>query len=145
MIDRAIRVVNNYYDKVFLTQLYHLAAPIALQNLLTASLNMVGNVMVGQLGDVAIASAGLAGQVFFLLTLILFGISSGSAMFTAQLWGKKDIVSLRKVLGLCLTLGLGIGLLFFLLAEIFPASILGIFSEDAQVISLGSEYLKLYA
>ncbi len=71
----------------YFAQLYHLAAPIALQNLLAASLNMVGSVMVGQLGDASMAAVGLAGQVFFLLILVLFGIGSGSAMFTAQLMG----------------------------------------------------------
>jgi putative MATE family efflux protein len=139
------RVTDLFQDKAFLAQLYHLAAPIALQNLLTASLNMVGSVMVGQLGDAAIASVGLAGQVFFLLSLILFGIGSGSAMFTAQLWGNKDIVSLRKVLGLCLAMGLVTGGLFLFICELFPAIIIGIFTIDPQVITLGSDYLRIYA
>jgi len=139
------RVVNFYRDKDYFTQLYKLAAPIALQNLLTASLSMVGNVMVGQLGDASIAAVGLAGQVFFLLMLILFGISSGSAMFTAQLWGNKDITNLRKVLGLCLSLGIFVAGLFFLLCELIPAQIIGIFTIDPQVIALGGEYLQIYA
>ena len=139
------RIMDYYHDRFFLTQLYKLAAPIALQNLLTASLSMVGSVMVGQLGDATIAAVGLAGQIFFLLSLILFGIGSGSAMFTAQLWGNKDITSLRKVLGLCLVMGLATGGLFLLLCEFFPAWIIGIFTIDPQVIALGSEYLRIYA
>ncbi len=134
-----------YRDMVYLTQLYKLAAPIALQNLLTASLSLVGNVMVGQLGDASIAAVGLAGQVFFLLMLILFGISSGSAMFTAQLWGYKDITSLKKVLGLCLSLGILVAGLFFLLCELIPARIIGIFTIDPQVIALSAEYLQIFA
>jgi len=139
------RVMKFYNDKPFLTQLYHLAAPIALQNLLTASLGMVGSVMVGQLGDAAIASVGLAGQVFFLLSLVLFGIGSGSAMFTAQLWGNKDIISLRKVLGLCLGMGLVTSSVFVFACEFFPARIIGVFTTDPQVIALGGEYLRIYA
>ena len=139
------RVVNFYRDREYFTQLYKLAVPIALQNLLTASLGMVGNVMVGQLGDASIAAVGLAGQVFFLLTLILFGISSGSAMFTAQLWGNKDIKNLRKVLGLCLYLGILIAGLFLLLSELIPTRIIGIFTNDPQVIALGAEFLQIYA
>jgi putative MATE family efflux protein len=134
-----------YENKLFLLQLYHLAAPIALQNLLTASLSMVGSIMVGQLGDTAIAAVGLAGQVFFLLNLIIFGIGSGSAMFTAQLWGNKDLVSLRKVLGLCLGMGLIVSGVFFFSCEFYPAMIIGIFTTDTQVITQGSEYLRIYA
>jgi putative MATE family efflux protein len=138
-------VVDFYNDRFFLKLLYRLAAPIALQNLLTGSLGMVASVMVGQLGDAAIASVGLAGQIFFLLNLILFGIGSGSAMFTAQLWGNKDIASLHKVLGLCLAMGLTISALFLVACEFFPAWIIGIFTVDPQVIALGGEYLRIYA
>ncbi len=145
-IGQLIRRVTDFYrDGAYFTQLYHLAAPIALQNLLANSLNMVASVMVGQLGEASMAAVSLAGQVFFLLILILFGISSGSAMFTAQLWGNKDIVNLRKVLGLCLILGLGTATFFFLLAEFFPEKIIGIFTTDPQVITLGSAYLKITA
>ena len=141
-----VRWVMDYYrDQFFLKQLYRLAAPIALQNLLTASLTMVGSVMVGQLGDAPIAAVGLAGQIFFLLSLILFGIGSGSAMFTAQLWGNKDIPSLHKVLGLCLLMGLLVGGIFLLACWFFPARIIGIFTVDPQVIALGSDYLHIYA
>jgi putative MATE family efflux protein len=139
------RVTELWSDKDYLKQLYHLAAPIALQNLMTASLGMVGNVMVGQLGDVAIASVGLASQVFFLLNLILFGIASGSAMFTAQLWGNKDIGNLRRVLGLCLAMGLVAAGIFLLSSELFPTKIISIFTNDPQVIALGGNYLRIYA
>ena len=139
------RVMDYYRDRLFLKQLYRLAAPIALQNLLTASLVMVGSVMVGQLGDASIAAVGLAGQIFFLLSLILFGIGSGSAMFTAQLWGNKDNPSLHKVLGLCLLMGLVTAGLFLIACEFFPARIISIFTVDPQVIALGSEYLHIYA
>jgi putative MATE family efflux protein len=139
------RMVDFYRDGYFLNQLYRLAAPIALQNLFTASLTMVGSVMVGQLGDASIAAVGLASQIFFLLSLILFGIGSGSAMFTAQLWGNKDISSLHKVHGLCLVIGLVTAGFFLFICELFPARIIGIFTIDPLVISLGSAYLLIYA
>jgi putative MATE family efflux protein len=85
----------------------------------------------------------LANQIFFLLNLMLFGITSGSAMFTAQLWGKRDIPNIRKVLGLALTLGLSAGTLFMIIAEFFPSLALGIYSEDPSVIAQGSDYLRI--
>ena len=148
-MDRKIDPLNPlsslWQDRKFLVQLFHLALPIALQNLLTASLNLIGSIMVGQLGDAAIASVGLAGQVFFLLSLILFGIGSGSAMFTAQLWGNKDLISLRKVFGMCIALGLALAGLFVIFCELYPSRIIGIFTIDPQVISLGGGYLRIYA
>jgi putative MATE family efflux protein len=106
---------------------------------------MVGSLMIGQKGDVAVAAVGLAGQVFFLLNLLLFGIGSGAAMFTAQLWGKRNIPEIRRVLGLALILGIASAGLFFILSRYFPEVILGIYSQDPNVIAVGSEYLSIYA
>jgi len=108
-----------------------------------SSLNLVGVVMIGQLGAAPVAAVGLANQIFFLLNLMIFGITSGSAMFTAQLWGKRDVRNIRKVLGFALSLGIAAGVLFLIIAEFFPSQALGIYSTDALVISLGSEYLRI--
>jgi putative MATE family efflux protein len=132
-----------FSDKEYYQRLFKVGLPIALQQLFMSSLNMVGVVMLGQLGAVEVAAVGLANQIFFLLNLLLFGITTGFAMFTAQLWGKRDIPNIRKVLGLALTLGLAAALLFLVIAEFFPAQALSIYSTDAEVISLGSDYLRV--
>jgi putative MATE family efflux protein len=87
----------------------------------------------------------VAGQVYFLLNLFLFGIVSGSAMVTAQLWGKGDILNIRKVLALCLWMSIAISGIFVILAETIPAQIVGFYSLDPQVIALGSGYLRILA
>jgi putative MATE family efflux protein len=137
-------ILGFYNDREFYTRLFHYAIPIIVQQFLLSSLNLVGVVMIGQLGEAAIAAVGLCNQIFFLLNLLLFGINSGAAIFTAQLWGKGDVHSIRKVLGLALLLGLMGGLFFSVVAELFPREALSIYSRDPQVISLGSEYLKIF-
>ena len=102
-------IIGFFSDKEYYPRLYKLAIPIIMQQFIMSSLNMVGVVMIGQLGAVPVAAVGLANQIFFLLNLMLFGIYTGSAMFTAQLWGSRDIPNIRKVLGLALTLGFGAG------------------------------------
>lgn len=136
-------ILGFFNDREYYPRLYKIAIPIALQSFMMSSLNMVGVVMIGQLGAVPVAAVGLANQIFFLLTLMLFGIYTGSAMFTAQLWGIKDIPNIRKVLGLALTLGLGTGTLFLIIAEFFPVAVLSIYSQDPAVIALGSYYLRI--
>jgi putative MATE family efflux protein len=144
-LDRKRRsaLIDFFIDKEYYRRLYKIALPIALQQFIMSSLNMVGVVMIGQLGAVPVAAVGLANQIFFLLNLMLFGITSGSAMFTAQLWGKRDIANIRKVLGLALTLGLTSGMIFLIIAEFFPAGALSIYSKDPSVITLGSDYLRI--
>ena len=140
---RSQALIGFFNDKDYYLRLYHFAFPIALQQFIMSSLNMVGVMMIGQLGAVPVAAVGLANQIFFLLNLLLFGITSGSAMFTAQLWGKRDIPNIRKVLGSALTLGLAGGTVFLIIAEFFPAAALSIYSKDPSVIALGSDYLRI--
>lgn len=130
-------------DKTFMRAMFSLAIPVAFQQFITAGLNMVDVIMVGQLGEASIAALGLANQIFFLLILFLFGVTSGMAIFTAQFWGKKDLENIRKVLGICLTVALGVGLLFTLAATLIPEKVLGFYTEDPEVIAIGSSYLRI--
>lgn len=132
-----------YSDPEYFRQLFRIALPIALQSLVMSLLNMATVVMVGQNGDIAVASVGLNGQVFFLFNIILFGVGSGAAMFTAQLWGKRDLASMRKVLGLCLAICLLVAAVFISVSQTWPEGVIRIYSNDPDVIALGSKYLKL--
>ncbi len=144
MISLFARVVDFYQDRDYFHLLAKYALPIALQSLITSSLNMVAMVMIGQLGETSVAAVGLANQVWFLLNLLLFGIVSGCAMFVAQLWGRKNIPDVRRVLGLAFKLGLLAALLFWTLALFFPDAVLRLYTGDAAVIALGSQYLRIF-
>jgi putative MATE family efflux protein len=132
-------------DGVFLRTLAAIALPIALQNLIASGLNMVDTIMIGQLGDTRIAAVGLANQITFLLHLFLFGISSGSAIFTAQYWGIRDQVNIRRILGLGLVTSLAISSVFALGGLLGPSLLLGLFSSDPAVLDQGSRYLVIVA
>ncbi len=130
-------------EKIFFRALTRLALPIIAQNLISASMNLIDVAMIGQLGETSVAAVGLANQAFFILILILFGISTGSAIFTAQFWGQKDVASIRRVLGICLALATGAAAVFTLIALSFPTQFLGVYSKDPEVIRLGSGYLRI--
>jgi putative MATE family efflux protein len=138
-------VLDFYHDREYFRLLVKFALPIALQSLITSSLNMVGVIMIGQLGETSIAAVGLANQIWFLLNLLLFGIVSGCAMFLAQLWGKKDIPNVRRVLGLAVKLGLIATLVFWTMATFFPNAVFHLYTEDLAVITLGSQYLRIFS
>ncbi len=132
-------------DKKFLNTMLKLAVPIMLQNLIFASLNMVDGVMIGQLGESAVAAVGVANQIFFLVSLLFFGIGSGSAIFAAQYWGRKDTERIQSVLGLNLLMSISGAVIFSLVAILFPVQVISIYSKDPAVISQGSVYLQIVA
>ncbi len=130
-------------DKTFLRAMLWLALPVAFQQLIQALLNMLDVLMVTHLGEASIAATGLANQIFFLMILFLFGISSGMAIFTAQFWGRRDTEQIRHVLGICLTIALSVGALFSFAAVCLPERLMGFYTQDPEVIRLGSEYLRI--
>ena len=132
-------------DRPFYRQLLVLAAPIMLQNFIASSLNMFDTLMIGQLGENEVAAVGVANQVFFLFNLVANGAAAGCSIFLSQFWGGGDRRSVHKVVGLGLMMNLCIGLLFTGAVCAFPGPIIGLFSDDQAVISLGIEYLLLAA
>lgn len=133
------------WDKPFLKRLYRLSLPIMLQQLFIVAGNTITTLMTGQLGDQAIAASGLAYQLFFLLSLAQFGVSSGCAIFTAQFWGSRDNDSILKTLGVSLLLGAGVGGFFALVAGLAPRFFLSAFTADQEVIELGAGFLRISA
>ncbi len=132
-----------FRDTDFIRKMLSLAIPVAFQQFITAGLNMVDVLMVGQLGEASIAALGLANQIFFLYILFLFGVTSGMAIFTAQFWGKGDEESIHKVTGISLSVALLVGVLFTSAATLIPETILRFYTEDQEVIALSSGYLRI--
>ncbi|MEG1133659.1 MAG: MATE family efflux transporter [Cellulosilyticaceae bacterium] len=132
-----------FKDKAFLKSLWVLALPIALQSFITSSLNLIDNVMVGKLGEQAIASVGLANQFIFIFSLCIMGVNAGASVFMAQYWGRKDMPSIKKVLGLDITVGFVVSMLFGLICMFTPEIVMEILSKDQDVINLGTGYLRI--
>ena len=132
-----------FSDHDFYSTMLRLAIPIATQQLVMNALNAVDVLMVGQLGETAVAAVGLAGQVFFLMSLFLFGVGSGAAIFSAQFWGRGDLAHVRRMLGLALILAVSGSALFSLVAILAPQWVLSIYTHDPAVIAVGSPYLRV--
>ncbi|MBS5936945.1 MATE family efflux transporter [Clostridium sp.] len=134
-----------FEDKKFLKKTIAIGIPIAVQALLNTTLNLVDTMMIGTLGESTIAAVGLANKVFFVFTLLLFGIVSGSSILTAQYWGKRDVKNIRRVLGISLIIGLS-GAVIFMLAGLFiPKVVMSIFTPSEGTISIGASYLAIVA
>ncbi len=131
--------------KDFFKIVFGLAFPIALQNLINTAVTTADVVMLGKVGETALSSGSLAGQVQFVMSLMIFGMTSGASVLTAQYWGKKEIQTIEKVFSMTLCLALSAGVLFFIASEFFPEQIMHIFSSETDVIEGGASYLRIVA
>ena len=130
-------------NKQFFLAILTLVIPITLQNLISSSLNMVDNLMIGRLGESSIAAVGLVNQYFFIFTLCLSGINAGASIFMSQFWGKKDSSNIGKMLRLDIILSLIASIIFFIPAVLFPREIISIFTKEIEVVNLGIKYLRI--
>lgn len=134
--------MNRLFTRHFFSVMLPLAIPIAFQSLLSASFRLVDTLMIGRLGDTAIASVGLAGNVSFLIELIALGLASGSTVFMAQYHGAGNNLGIRRSLSCCLCIAVPISLLLIFSALCFPDKIMALLTNDDHLITEGIKYLK---
>ena len=130
-------------DREFYRSLVRLAIPVALQNLITFSVNFADNLMVGTLGDSAISGVYMGSQIQTLLQICSAGIEGAILILAAQYWGKKDTRSIRRIVSVGVRFSLGFGLLLTVLCALFPREILFIFTKDPAVVADGTDYLRI--
>ena len=130
-------------EKGFYHNLIRMALPIAAQNLLTFSISMADSVMVGGLGEVALSATSLANRFFFILMILIYGIVGGSNVLIAQYWGKKDVVSIHKVMAIMYRVVFGATVLFVAIAQIWPEAAIRLYAGDnLEVVKSGAQYLR---
>ncbi|MGL5972885.1 MAG: MATE family efflux transporter [Oscillospiraceae bacterium] len=135
--------MNIIKEKSYYKTLVRIAIPVALQNLISFSVNMMDTLMLGNLGQLQLSSAALANQVFMFFSVICFGLASGGSVIVSQYWGKKDSESACKVMGISLKLMTFLVLFLISVIFFFPENIMSIYTNDAEIIIEGARYLKL--
>lgn len=134
---------NMLRDRRFLGKAVTIAFPVAMQGMLNTIVNLVDTMMIGTLGETSIAAVGLANKVFFVFSLLVFGIVSGSGVLAAQYWGNHDVKNIRKVLGLALMISTAGSLCFLIPAQICPEEVMRIFTTSQSSITVGAAYLAV--
>ena len=127
----------------FNRDIIRLAVPIVLQNLVTTAVNSADVIMLGFVGQDALAAGSLANQVMFILNLVFVGISSGVIMLAAQYWGKQDTKTIEYIMGIGMQLSVFISAVFFISAFFFPGFLMQIFTNDTELILSGIPYLHV--
>ncbi len=133
------------WDKPFFRKLMMICLPIVIQNLMAASLHIIDGVMIGQLGDAPYAAVTQASRYVFVFQLFVFGAGSGCGIFFSQHWGTKDVSAMRRVMGLCLRIGLTLAVLFGGVALLFPETVMGIFLPRGDSFHYAVQYLLIVA
>ncbi len=127
----------------FYKGVWKLSLPMILQNLITFSLGLIDTFMVSQLGQEEMAAVTTANVPVFLLLSVVFGIQSGLGILVSQYWGKKDMRSISRALGVACFLGMGITLVLALVFFFWPVEVMDLLSNRHDLSVLGAPYLRV--
>ena len=127
----------------FYQRLFHLALPIALQSLMLAAVAAGDALMLGQIAQAQMTAVSLATQIQFVQNMFLMAATGAGAILGAQYWGKGDRETLRELFNMMLRLCGALSLLFFAACELVPGALMHIFTHDEELVSIGSDYLRI--
>ncbi|HIY30301.1 MAG TPA: MATE family efflux transporter [Candidatus Mediterraneibacter avicola] len=131
--------------KSFYRTVIALVIPMALQNLINVGVTAADVIMLGAVGETALSGASLAGQIQYIMTLFLFGLTSGATVLTAQYWGRGDREAIEKILGMAVKAAVFVTALFTAAALVIPGHLMMIFTSEPPVIAEGVRYLRIVA
>lgn len=118
-----------------------LAFPIMLGMLSQSMLNLIDAALVGRLGEVALAGVGVGGYAMFMLTAIVFGLSSSVQSQTAQRDG-ATAVGVAQPLHCGLAIGFVVALPLSLWAWWQAPLLIGMITQTPDVQSVGVDYFR---
>jgi MATE family multidrug resistance protein len=118
-----------------------LATPVTLGMLTFTLLSIVDTAMLGHLGSVPLAAAGVAGVLFFAVVFPISSMSVGTQTLVARRFGEGNMNECGAVLNTGMVLSLAIGLALLVTASWLTAIIAPMTSNDLQVREAGAIYL----
>ena len=129
----------------FYKTLLKLAVPMILTNMLSISVGLADNLMVGQLGETAVAGVMVANQVQNVMAMLVFGLSATLTIIAAQYWGKRDTDSVKAVAAVGIKVALAVGVLVTVVVLSVPDVVLRAFTDEGPVIEQGVRYIRILA
>lgn len=132
-------------EKDFFKSVCKLAVPVALQSMLQASFSIVDQIMIGQLGSVAVAGVGLAGKFSSIYLVLVSAVGAVAGIMISQYMGQKNQKEVRRSYFVNFFLAIGIAVVFMLFCMLFPQQIMGLYTPDEETKRVAGEYLFVTA
>ena len=90
-----------------------------------------------------LSAASIGNNLFFILTVLIFGLAGGSNILISQYWGKGDVNTIHKILSIMYRACIIIVAVFVAIATILPEEFMRIYTSDIRVIEEGAIYLRI--
>ncbi len=120
-----------------------LAVVLVLQNVVTLSVNLADNMMLGAYSETALAGVAAVNQIQFVYQQLLHALGDGVVIVGSQYWGKNQTVPMKRLASAAMRFGLVLSIALFAVVSLIPYRVMGIFTRDSGIIAEGARYLNI--
>jgi len=130
-------------EKGFYSNFFSMWIVLVLQNVVTLSVNLADNMMLGAYSETSLSGVAAVNQVQFIYQYLLLAVGEGIVIIGSQYFGKKNTDPIRKLSGLALRIALVMAVILFAIMSIFPHLVLSAFTTDEAIIQEGMRYVTV--
>ncbi|MDA8222541.1 MATE family efflux transporter [Desulfosporosinus sp.] len=105
---------------------------------------LLNKTLVNYGGDLSIAAMGVINSIAMLIFMPIFGIGQGAQPILGYNYGARRYDRVKQTLKLSVIGATGVMTLGFLVVELFPVSLMTLFSKDPELIAIGSNGLRIF-
>ena len=135
---KRMKLGRSFYRSFFMIYI-----ALVLQNVVTLSVNLADNMMLGAYSEVSLSGVAAVNQIQFVYQQLLLALGDGLVIVCSQYWGKKMTGPMKRIAATAMQAGLLICALLFFLVSLFPVQALRLFTTDEAIIAEGVRYLGI--
>ena len=94
-------------------------------------------------GDLGIGAYGICNRINFMFIMICMGLNQGMQPIAGYNYGARKYSRVKEVYWKTVWLAVAVTVLGFLVTELFPRTVTGIFTKDAQLLDLSSSGIRI--
>ena len=137
-------------DRAFYKRILTVAIPMIIQNGITNFVNMLDNIMDGQVGTIPMSGVSIVNNLIFVFNLCILGATSGAGIFTAQFHGAGDEDGVRHTFRFKFLISIVITLVGTMIFTFGNEYLLGLYltgdgdaATAAMILAEGCKYLRM--
>lgn len=135
--------MNQKSNRGFYRKFFSVYVALVLQNVVTLSVNLADNIMLGAYSEVALSGAAAVNQIQFVFQQLIMALGDGLVILSSQYWGKRQTEPMKKLGAQAMQAALAVALCLFVLVSVLPHGILSLFTSDEPIIREGMKYLGI--
>lgn len=129
------------FDKEIYSQILKVGIPLLIYQLLTSASMGLTNAAASNFGDAAVAAMGIVTRIFAIVTYVVFGYSKGFQPLAGYNYGAKKFDRLKEAISISLRWTTWFCGISGLVIIVFSHEIVALFSNDSEVIIIGTRAL----